>query len=242
MRVSLIGAICVALLCGHAAAQSGGATASDALAGQWQGGPAGLYFVQTYDSTGMDRRTYLFVGDRWAESPQGDLTRFDFDAADPARSGRWSVAGDEMILTPASGQPRQGKFVLNPDTCFDFRDGIWCPAKPFASTALDGAYSGGSSYASSGGAASVAADYLFSPDGTFRRLAAGSFQDADTPGDGVTAAGETAGRYRIEGLTLVLTEQDGSERRDIAFPFGEGAEPAKPDYIYFGGWLLKRQS
>ncbi len=239
MQLSWIGIVSAALLCvcGEAAG-SGGATG--ALAGAWNDGPGGLYFSQTYDPvSGLDRRATLFAGDRWAENPKGDLGQFDFAAAAPASSGRWTLAGDRLTMTPVSGPPREGPVVMNPDKCFDFRDGIWCPATPFATGAIDGAYSGGASYASS---AAVATDYVFAPDGTYRLLAAGSFKEPGEPDSRVTSAGESAGRYRIEGFTLILTASDGTERRDIAFPFGESADGAKPPYIYFGGWLLARQA
>ncbi|BCW88610.1 hypothetical protein sos41_17510 [Alphaproteobacteria bacterium SO-S41] len=244
MRLSAMSTLSLALLCAFgAAARAEGATAPEALAGVWQDGPAGIYFVQTPDfaSGGLDRRTVLFAGDRWAENPEGDLSQFNFDAARPSMSGRWSLAGDAMSMTPAEGPPRTGPVKLNPDTCFDFRDGIWCPARPFAGATLAGKYSGGSSYSSSSSAIAVASDYEFSADGTYRLLAAGSFTSAEPDGR-VTAAGASEGRYRIEGLTLILTGSDGTERRDIAFPLGEGADGAAPPMIYFGGWLLTRQN
>ena len=235
MRFILAGAVSLALLAGCSEAQRPG----DDLAGKWESGPSGVYYMQMYSvvARSLERHIYLFAGDRFVQDPEGDIATVDIDSAKPAWRGTWSYASGTLTMTFAAGRVDTGEVTPDSDGCFQFIDGIWCPALPFAGSAIDGTYSGGSSFQSS----HTATDYDFAPDGSYTVLSGASVATGDTGSDSrVTAAGAATGRYQIDGLTLTLTAADGAQTRGVAFPFGTSADAARPDYIYFNGLLMKR--
>lgn len=225
----------LALLTGLSTAQR-----SDAqLAGAWNEGPSGLYFMQRYDvvSRGLEQHIYLFAGSQFVQDPKGDIATVDPAGADPGWRGTWSYAGGTLTLTFGSGRVDTGQAKPDADVCFELADGVWCAAKPLAGGAIDGTYSGGTSFQSS----QTATDYDFAPDGTYRVLSGATIATGDTDTDSrVTSAGAGSGRYRIDGLTMTLTAADGTETKAIAVTFGPAANGARPDHIYFNGLLLRR--
>jgi hypothetical protein len=53
--------------------------------------------------------------------------------------------------------------------------------------------------------------------------------------------GGSSGTWKAEAYSLTLTGSDGTVMRKIAFPYFEDAKSAKPERVYFGGLLMKRQ-
>ncbi len=237
MKFAIAGALSLALY---------GALAAG-IEGRWENGPQGVYYMQVYQvvSRNLERRVYLFRGNEWVQDPEGDIATVNIASAHPAWRGTWRYTGGTFTLAPAQGAPDIEAITPDSEGCFQFINGIWCPAKPFT-TMIDGAYSGGTS----SGGLSTASDYRFSPDGTYTALHVGSYQnseddaapsgDTSDPSVRATASGDTRGHYRIEGMMLVLTPDSGPETRAIAFPASGDTNTTRPAYIYFGGIVMQR--
>ena len=54
------------------------------------------------------------------------------------------------------------------------------------------------------------------------------------------STGGEEGSYAIAGTALTMTPDGGNPETVSAFPFGEDVEGARPEWIVFGGLLLKR--
>jgi hypothetical protein len=137
-------------------------------------------------------------------------------AAEPKRWTQWRRAGERIQLMKTEGWKNITYTAVYSTLPANFR--------------LDGRFSstsGGGNTARGGGQAVIAwSGYLFRPDGSVRRdngagaSSTGSVVEVTTSSN---AAGKT-GRYRIEGLLLIVEYDDGSSERRviIADPKDEG--------------------
>lgn len=208
------------------------------LAGRWENGPQGVYYMQVYQvvSRSLERRVYIFRGGRWGQDPEGTIETADIESMHPAWRGSWSFDGANFTLAPDKGPPDVEPVSVDGQGCFSFINGMWCPATPFTAM-IDGRYSGGTSAERM----ATAADYDFSPDGTYRALKAGSYSNPDGgDADKAGSNGWVTGTYRIEGFTLILNEAGGGETRATAFPAFGNTNTTRPEYIYFGGIMMPR--
>ncbi len=235
MKSLMAAALGIVLLAGGGV---GGDARAEDLAGRWENGPQGVYFMQVYQvvARSLERRVYVFRGNRWMQDPEGTIEQVDIESMRPAWRGSWAFDGTNFTLAPDSGAPDVEAITPDAQGCFQFVNGIWCPAIPF-STGIDGRYSGGTSY----NTLSTAADYDFSPDGTYSALKTSSYNNPDGGDASRTGAdGRVTGTYRIEGFTMILTESSGAEVRGTAFPAFGNTGTTRPDYIYFGGIMMPR--
>jgi hypothetical protein len=193
----------------------------------------------------LEHDAWLFRDGRFAQSPTGDLVSFNFDAAAPDTSGRFTVAGNTLTMEWGNGERYEGEAEVEAGTgCFYYNTGSFCPAEPFRTTVLDGSYEGGSGIQTSSGPASGSNSFTFRPDGTYTRETAASIGFGGEEGDTAAMAGSTggeSGRYRVDGMSLVLTSDGGGERALTAFPFGEGIDASQPERIFLDGVLLTRR-
>lgn len=205
----------------------------------------GLYLMTRFwPSTGLEVDGFLFQNGQVVRGPSGDLAAFDFDAARaaaPDRVGTYEVSGDTMKVTWASGSVSESG--LEPDGgCFGWDAGLFCPAAPFGSGVLEGVYEGGASGSAALGFAMNSRTIAFAPDGRYEMASAGSVSsetDESTVSGG--ASGGEAGTYAIDGTVLTLSPDGGASQQVVAFPYGENVDGASPEWIYFGGTMLKRQ-
>jgi hypothetical protein len=120
---------------------------------------------------------------------------------------RWKRSGDKVLLQKKDGWKPLTYTAVYPTLPKDFR--------------LDGLFRalGGSGNLAMGGGQAVAAwtDYRFSADGRVER-GGGAGASSQGPGGSVVTSSKRvgkSGRYRIDGLTLIITYDDGSSERRI---------------------------
>ncbi len=79
------------------------------------------------------------------------------------------------------------------------------------------------------------------PDGTFHWE--GISLRGSGPGQASVAASDqpATGTWELRGYSLVLTDTQGHSLRRIAFPDDDTRTVIKPDRMFFGDWMLRRQ-
>jgi len=177
--------------------------------------------------------------------PAGDIEDFDFDAARekaPDQVGEYRIEGDTMTVAWGDGEVAEAEVEAGTDGCFHWNAGLFCPAEPFAASALSGTYEGGASGNSALGFALASRSYTFTPDGRYTLDAAASV--SSTSSESTVSAGSTgseAGSYTVDGTALTLTPDGGEPMMVAAFPFGEDVATDHPEWIYLGGTMMKRR-
>lgn len=213
----------------------------------WNDGhPVGLYLMTRYwIATGsLEKGAYYFTSDGRVYVDLEDGFSDEMLARHAGRHGTvTSVEGDTMTIAWADGREQNGRLERG-DKGFNWDMGIFAPVEPFDDASdLAGRWEGGASVSFSGSSAATSNTLDLRPDGTFSGASAASFQS--TSNESVATAGShgaRSGRWELDGYSLVLTYEDGSTARGIAFPFDDAETPVYPDRVYFRGTLYKKQA
>lgn len=211
------------------------------------GVPVGLYFMTRYWSftRTLEKASWYFApdGTAYAELEHG------FSAADLAahagRKGTGRMDGAQLEITWADGT--KTKSTVEPSRsgrAFTWDMGIFTVVQPFGDPAeVAGAYEGGESLSVGGSSAVVSKRLELRPDGTFAWSGVsfiGNTTESSRVSAGAVDAGST-GTWRIAGYSLILADTQGNVFRRIAFPYDDESTPLKPDRIFFGGMMYKKQ-
>lgn len=211
------------------------------------GVPVGLYFMTRYWSftRTLEKQAWYFApdGTAYAELEHG------FSAADLAahagRKGTCRLDGAQLEITWADG--KKTKSTIEPSKsgrAFTWDMGIFTMVQSFSDPAeVAGVYEGGESLSVGGSSAVVSKRLELRPDGTFAWSGV-SFLGSTTESSRVSAGavdGGSTGTWRIAGYSLLLADTQGNVFRRIAFPYDDESTPLKPDRIFFGGMMYKKQ-
>lgn len=205
--------------------------------------PDGLYLMTRFNSfsNSLEIKGWYFKNGQATYQPYGNLANYDFKAAAakcPHAVGSYSISGNSMTINWANGKKSTGKYETKDNGCFNFDLGIFCPAKPFTSSTIDGTFTGGASVG--GGAVANGTTITFSPNGTYKLNTAGS---VSTTGREVGAfagsVGSESGTYKLSGTTLTLNG-GGRTRQIVSFPYDDGTKGPQPRNIFYDGVILKR--
>jgi hypothetical protein len=175
-----------------------------APAGVVNGEPVGLFYRLSV-GIGSGRRieldTRLFLpGRRITRAfPFGGGDAFDASRCNPDTCGTFALDGGAVIVRWDNGATDRWAFAPSPGG-ISLGGSAFRAARPVPGPVLVGSWSGGQSIGSS-----LSNVYRFANDGTFWF------------GSGQTGL---SGRYRVEGLTLILNFADGSESRRTLFAAG----------------------
>lgn len=209
------------------------------------GRPVGMFFMTRYWSftQTLEKAAWYFTAD-------GKVYQNLTDGASPADlaahkgpQGTFRREGNEMEVTWADGQSAKSEIEIQ-DNGFMWEMGIFSPVHPFKEAAeAAGNFEGSERISVGGDTAAVSKKLQLNADGTFRWEGIG-FVEATGSEAILTAAAEegTTGSWKLEGFTMTLTAKDGKAIRHICFPFDDTDTPIKPDRIFFGGMLYKKQS
>jgi hypothetical protein len=210
-------------------------------------GPVGLYFMVRYLSFSrtLEKAAWYFssAGDAY-ENLQTGFSREDL-AAHPGRKGKFQSNGQMMSIRWADGTVTQSEIERDTQVkdTFMWDLGAFAPATPFTdSKSAAGIYEGGESISGGGNKAATAQKLELKADGTFTWSGIGLVQGATektTLESGATGA--TSGKWKLSSYSISLTTSDGKILRRIAFPYDDTDTAIKPDYIFFGGLMLKKK-
>ena len=199
----------------------------------------------TFDRTGMFSRN-LPRGETLAAAcarapEQCGTYALSGEAGGPQRL-RMTEAGDGFGTLHTTEGP-----VVRKDDSIELDEALWVAAAPLPAT-LNGrwasSYAGGGSMAFSSTFISSYNDLTLTPDGRYKRTGGSSVSGSNTGGSvstsyaGSTAQRVRAGRYRVEGYTLVLTGDDGQTEVMTAF----APSPGSDDILLLNGSHWRRET
>jgi hypothetical protein len=211
--------------------------------GYVDGHPVGLYLMTRFwVATGsLEKAVWYFTSDGRAYVDLEDGFTEERLAAHKGRHGTVSIDGDEMTVTWSDGRKTTGT-VERGNGGFNWDGGIFAAVKPFEdSSPLVGRWEGGSSSTLGGTSASASRTLELKEDGTFTGATAASLRSESSESVASTGStGRNAGKWKLEGYSLVLTYDDGSEARGITFPYDDEKTPVNPDRFYFAGTMYRR--
>lgn len=209
------------------------------------GAPVGLYWMSRYQPGPRTLEQTV-----WYFAPDGTVYRnleYGFSAAELARHpgprGQAAMANRALQVRWPDGTTTSAHLERDRDG-FTWDMGIFSPVVRFGhAEELPGTYAGGTGSAGLEGEAVVPQRLTLRADGTFEWDGV-AFQ----PGTGqpatsriVNAPGTTRGRWELAGYSLTLKAEAGLAVRRFAFPDDDERTVVKPDRIFFGGEMLKRQ-
>lgn len=210
------------------------------------GAPVGLYWMSRYQPG-----TRTLEQTVWYFAPDGTVYRnleYGFSAAElvrhPGPRGQAAVAKQVLQVRWQDGTTTAAHLERDRGG-FTWDMGIFSPVVRFGhAEELPGTYAGGTGIAGTEGEAVVPQRLTLRADGTFEWDGV-AFQ-AGTGGQPATsrivnAPGTTRGRWELAGHSLTLRTEAGLAVRRFAFPDDDERTVVKPDRIFFGGEMLKRQ-
>ena len=207
-----------------------------------QSAPQGLYFMTRFwiSNNMLEKKVYYF-------SPDGtiyDGLQTGFSAQDLAAhkgpKGRYQLAGGKLNIRWADGSTLSSGY--EPDKSgggFAWDGGLFSRVKPFTAwQQLVGSYEGGESVAGAMASSSI----TLKADGTFVRsgIVSVSSRSSQSQVD-VGSQSSDGGKWSFSGYTLQLADRNGRPVRHLVFPFDDSSTPIKPDRMYVGGTMYKRQ-
>jgi hypothetical protein len=218
-----------------------------AAASYQDGIPVGLFFMTRYwfASRSLEKAAWYFAPDHTVyEQLETGFSKADL-AAHRGNKGKAQLIGENLEVTWQNGKKTTSKLERDDQggIAFAWDGGLFGAVKPIASAAeIAGSYEGGESVSFSGSTSSVAKGLTLNPDGTFRRASVAALS-SKTDASRVTAgsSGGSAGTWRAENYSLILTDEAGNVFRGIAFPYDDAQTPIKPDRLFFAGTLYKKQ-
>ena len=210
------------------------------------GRPVGLFFMTRFSaaSGSLEKAAWYF-------SPEGTVfqnLQSGFSAGDLAAHtgprGTCALKGNKLEVAWADGKKTSSVIkVSGSGTGFSWNAALFSAVKPFAGAAeAAGVFEGGESLVGAGGRAMISKRLELRPDGTFTWRGV-SFATNATSASQVSVGGSGAatGKWELTGLSLTLIDASGTTIRRIAFPYDDEATPVKPDRMFFGGILYKKQ-
>lgn len=202
--------------------------------------PDGLYLMTKMDLGfgTLEVKGWYFKNGKLTNRPQGDLNGF---VGTPDSVGSYSVAGNKMSIKWNNGRTESGTFELKDHGCFYYDMGLFCPAKPFTTSTIDGTFTGGIS--AGGGAAANSITVTFTSAGKYTMKRAGSVRSTgrETSAWAGAYGGDESGSYSLSGTTLNLSHSGGgAARKIVAFPYDDGSKGPQPRNIVYEGMVLKR--
>lgn len=208
------------------------------------GAPVGLYWMSRYQPG-----TRTLEQTVWYFAPDGTVYRnleYGFAATELARHpgprGRATVENrllqvrwqDGTITAAHLERDRSG---------FTWDMGIFSPVIRFGhAEEIPGTYAGGFAIAGAEGTAVVPQRLTLRADGTFAWEGVAFHPGTGTPAARIVSAADTTrGRWEFAGHSLTLVAESGLTLRRFTFPDDDDRTVVKPDRIFFGGEMLKRQ-
>lgn len=207
------------------------------------GVPVGLYWMSRYQAG-----TRTLEQTVWYFAPDGTVYRnlaHGFSAHElathPGPRGAAAVENRTLQVRWRDGTTTSAH--LEPDrTGFTWDMGIFSPVARFdEAREIAGVYAGGG-FAASTEISVVPQRLSLQADGTFSWEGVAFPPAADEPGGRIASAtGTTRGRWELRGYTLQLTSESGTSVHRFAFPDDDERTVVKPDRLFFGGEMLRRQ-
>ncbi|MDO8544788.1 MAG: hypothetical protein Q7S40_30460 [Opitutaceae bacterium] len=230
-----------------AAAAPTAAVETPAPAAFKNGVPVGLYFMTRFwPATGsLEKAAWYFAPDGTAyEKLEHGFSKADL-AAHAGPKGTCQLVGGNLEVTWTDGKKTSSWLEHKPNTTgFSWNAGLFSAAQDFGDPAeIAGVYAGGESLSVGASRAAVSKTLDLRPDGTFAWTGVsfiGSTTKESRVSVGSTGGGST-GTWRLAGHSLLLTDGEGNVFRRIAFPYDDTSTPIKPDRIFFGGMMYKKQ-
>jgi hypothetical protein len=209
------------------------------------GRPVGLFFMTRFwpATRSLEKAAWYFAPDGTVyQNLESGFSAEDL-AAHGGPKGTCSIAGDKLEVTWADAKKTSSTIKRSASgTGFSWNAGIFSAVKAFEKMAdVAGTYEGGESLAGSSGNAVVSKRLALRADGTFEWSGV-SFASAASNASRVSVGGTGAstGRWQLSGMSLILTDANGTVLRRIVFPYDDDTTPLKPDRMFFGGILYKR--
>ncbi|MEY3775911.1 MAG: hypothetical protein RLZZ129_2691 [Verrucomicrobiota bacterium] len=199
--------------------------------------------VRTWMNGAVTIEAWFFTSNgRFSRSPSGGLTLAELAAKPGAgkEEGTYRIENGELIMDWADGRapwrsPYEGhEKSLSIGGQFASRQSGFVRG-----WRLDGAYEGGASVG--GGAVSSSNTLRFRLDGTFSR--AGVVNVSSIGRTSEVSGGATSGAsgtYEFDEFSLILRE-NGAESRVTVLMFGAVDQAGRPEQLFYGGGMLRRQ-
>jgi hypothetical protein len=203
----------------------------------------GVYLATRFNSGSgsLEKNVFYF-------SPDGvlyDGLETGISAADLARhrgkKHRYQVAGKTMTIRWSDGSAiRAEGFDPAKPTGFYIDGQLLTLRSPFTAwQQLVGRFGGGESISGAAASSSI----QLNADGTY---SGGSVMSVSSQSSGsradLSSQGSSGGTWRFAGgYTLQLKDRSGRLTNQLVFPYVINGTPAKPDYMYVGGTMYKRQ-
>jgi hypothetical protein len=208
-----------------------------------KGRPVGLYRM-----TRKGPSAPVLENPVWYFAPDGTVYRgleTGFSRADLAThagsTGQAVIERDHLVIAWEDGRKTRSPLARE-ERGFTWDDASFSSVIPFASAAdLAGTYEGGESGPPDENRAAVGSILALRRDGTFSWSGVSFVESTGEPGRLRTSAagGRTNGTWHVSGFSLVLTNDEGTVYRRIAFLWDE-TEPVKLQRFFFGGILYGR--
>ncbi len=208
------------------------------------GAPVGLYFMTRFWTSNGSLEKVV-----WYFAPDGSVyqnLQHGFSADDLAAhrgpKGTAKIAGDKLEVSWATGKKTSSRLSRD-GSGFGWDAGIFTPVTAFGTaTEAAGVFEGGESLTGAAGRAAVAKRLELRPDGTFTWNGV-SFVSSNSGASELSAGstGGSKGSWELNGFSLTLTADTGVVFRGIAFPYDDAKTPVKPDRMFFGGLMYKKQ-
>jgi len=206
--------------------------------------PVGLYFMTRYQTS-----TRTLEKGAWYFAPDGRVYQnleygFSKDDLTGHAGPRGTAAAEDsmLVVTWADGKKTTGN-VEREGTGFLWDMGIFTAVRAFEDVSdVAGIYEGGESLSFGDNRAAASRRLELRADGTFSW--AGVSFVGPTPQASRLSTGDndaSKGRWQLSGYSLILTDEKGAVLRRIIFPSDDEKKAVKPDRMFFGGMIYKRQ-
>lgn len=208
------------------------------------GVPVGLYWMSRYQSG-----TRTLEQTVWYFAPDGTVYRNleqGFSAAElvrhPGPRGRATVE-NRTLQVRWQDETTTSAHLERDRTGFTWDMGIFTPITRFGEPEeIPGTYSGGIGSVGVEGTAVVPQRLTLQANGTFAWEGVAFQSGSGTPAVRIVSAPDTTrGRWKLAAYSLTLEAESGLTLRRFAFPDDDDRTVVKPDRIFFGGEMLKRQ-
>jgi hypothetical protein len=208
------------------------------------GVPVGLYFMTRFwiSTRTLEKAAWYFAPDGTVyHNLEHGFSPEDL-AAHAGRKGRAKAKGNDLEVTWSDGKKTTSD-VERDGTGFLWDMGIFTAVTGFETPSeIVGSYEGGESLVSGGNAAAGLKRLELRPDDTFTWEGV-SFVGTTTSASRISAGGSgtSKGRWSLSGFSLTLVDDTGATLRRIVFPYDDAKTAVKPDRIFFGGLMYKKQ-
>jgi hypothetical protein len=205
--------------------------------------PVGLYFMTRYlpATRALEQEVWYFDPDRTVyRDLEYGFSRQDL-AAHAGRKGRARSDGAQLEVRWADGATTRAAVESDHDG-FAWDMGLFVRVSAFTLPSDPaGTYRGTETVGTDDASSGWSRHLELRPDGTFHWDAI-ALRGREAGRATVAASDQPAtGTWELQGYSLVLTDSQGHSLRRIAFPDDDSRTVLKPDRMFFGGWMLRRQ-